>query len=64
MMYWKQNKSNTNIHRFFQVKPIAEVDGSTGRNMKADRLLSKCNFYFCLLGKTKFDHMLVIRERK
>jgi len=49
----------------FQIKPTDEVlDESTGRNMKATRLLSKCNFYFCLFGKTKFDHMLVLRERK
>lgn len=48
----------------FQVKPTAKVDGSTGRNINANRLLSKCNFYFCLLGKTKIDHMLVLRERK
>lgn len=42
----------------------AEVNESTGRNMKTNRFLSKCNFYFCLIGKTKFDHMLVLRERK
>jgi len=63
-VYWKRNIYLIQNRIVFQVKPTAKVDGSTGRNINANSLLSKCNFYFCLLGKPKIDHMFVLRERK
>jgi hypothetical protein len=51
----------------FQVKPVAEVVESMGRNTRkinTNKLQRKCYFYFCLPGKIKFDHMLVLKEHK
>lgn len=44
----------------FQVKPATEVVGeSTGRKINTNKLLSKCNFYFCLPGKMKLDRISI-----
>lgn len=48
----------------FQVKPTTEAVGeSTGRKININKQLSKCNFYFCLPGKMKFDRLNIDMTR-
>lgn len=49
---------------FQNIPEAADTAESSGRNINANNLISKCNFYFCPPGKMELDRMLVLRTRK